>query len=72
MATQSDKQTRTIKRILLVILLVGAIWMCVDSFCEYLGDHKLLHLSQSLFFLLYIIFFGWYAIVDYKRNKEEK
>lgn len=72
MATQSDKQTRTIKKILLVILLVGAIWMCVDSFCDYLCDHKLLHLFQTLFFLLYIIFFGWQAVVDYKRNKGDK
>ena len=72
MEIKADKQTRTIKKILYVILFVGSIWMCVDSFCDYLGDHKLLHLFQSLFFLLYIIFFGWQAVVDYKRNKESK
>ncbi len=45
MEIKADKQTRTIKKILYVILFVGSIWMCVDSFCDYLGDHKLLHLS---------------------------
>lgn len=72
MATQEDKQTLTIKKILLVILIVGGVWMCIDSFCDYLGDHKILHLVQTIFFLMYIIFFGWQAVVDHKRNKGDK
>ncbi len=72
MANQADKQTRTIKKIIYVILFVGSIWMCVDSFCDYLSDHKLSHLFQTLFFLLYIILLGWQAVVDNKRNKENK
>ncbi len=72
MATQEDKQTHSIKKILFVILIVGSIWMCIDSFCEYLGDHKNLHLANTIFYSVYFIFFGWQAVVYHKRNKENK
>ena len=71
MATQSEKQTRTIKKILFVILFAGAIWMCVDSLCEYVEDRDLTDLFQVLFYLLYIIFFGWMAVAEYKRHKDK-
>lgn len=69
MATRADKKTYTFKIILYTILFLGNIWCAIDSFCEYAGTLKTKTLIKGLYFLVFIFFFAWRAIVDFKLHK---
>ena len=72
METKAEKQTRLIKIILYIILFAGNIWCAIDSFCEYAGTLKTKTLIKGMYFLVFIFFFAWQTIVEFKLHKAKQ
>ena len=72
MATQADKKTYTFKIILYTILFLGNIWCAIDSFCDYAETLKTKTLIKGIIFFVFIFFFAWEAIVEYKLHKAKQ
>lgn len=69
MEAQSEKQIRIIRIILYIILFFGNTWCAIDSICEYAGTLNSKTLIKGIVFLVFIFFFAWVAIVEYKQRK---
>ena len=72
MKTHSGKQTYTIKIILYLFMFFANFWCAIDSFCEYAVTLKTKTLIKGIMFLLFIFFFAWEAVVEYKLHKAKQ
>lgn len=72
METQAKKQTRTIKIILYIFLFLANTWCAIDSFYEYAGTFKTKTLIKGIIFFVFIFFFAWQAIVEYKLHRAKQ
>ncbi len=72
MKAQAEKQMHVIRIILYLILFLGNTWCAIDSFCEYAGTLKSKTLIKGIVFLVFIFFFAWVAIVEYKQHKAKQ
>ncbi len=68
----TEKQTRTVKIILYIVLFLGNIWCSIDAFCEYAVTLKTKTLIKAILFLVFIFFFAWEAVVEYKLHKAKQ
>lgn len=72
MEIQSGKQTFVIKIILYLIMFLGNFWCAIESFCEYAVTFKTKTLIKGIMFLLFIFFFAWETVVEYKLHKAKQ
>ena len=52
-----------------LILFLGNIWCAIYSFCEYAGTLETKVLIKGIIFLVFIFFFAWQTIAEYKLHK---
>ena len=72
MDNKIEKHTLDIRIVLYIILLLGFVWLAVDSLCEYAGTLKTKSLIKGIFFIVVIFFYGWQTIVEYKLHKAKR
>ena len=72
MGKQEEKRTYIVSMVFYSILFLGNIWCAIDSFYEYAGTLKTKTLIKGIIFFVFIFYFAWQAIAEYKLHKAKQ